>query len=112
MYGSGVVIGMAITVAVVRQILKGLQQVRTVFCGAAVGTAAQGAAVFRIATTTAPTTVATATVFVWFLSHDSAGGYRAMPASLPCEIRSKFHRAKSTSFNNVVNKERSGTKRI
>jgi hypothetical protein len=68
--------------------------------------------VLRIAATTAPATGTASTVFVWFLSHDSAGGYRAMPASLPCEIRSKFHRAKSTSFNNVVNKERSGTKRI
>jgi hypothetical protein len=112
MYGSGVVIGMAITVAVVRQILKGLQQDRTVFCGAAVGTTARGTAVLRLAAAAAPTTVTATAVFVWFLSHDSVGGYLAMPASLPCEIRSKFHRAKSTSFNNAVNNECNGVERI
>ena len=93
MFGSGAAIVMAITAVAAKQILRDLQQARTVFCVAAVGPPMPGTAGRRIAAATVPTTATTSAVFVWFLSHDLVVGYRVMPASYPREIRSKFHGA-------------------
>jgi hypothetical protein len=83
MYGNGAAIGIKIIRAV--QVLA-ITPARAVFCVGAVGATTPGAAVSRIATSAAPAAVATTTVFGWFLSHDSVGGYRAMPASKSYEF--------------------------
>ena len=68
MYGSGVRIGIILTVVIARQIPQDHLRARTVWCVAATGAATRGTAVSRVVTTSFLRTAATSAVSVWLNS--------------------------------------------